>query len=178
MGYNNLECILNLQNINKNDILNSTCFLNDNNKLFIITSAENDDFVDEEEFDPIKIYDLKGKKIKEINNNQLSINIITTYYHKKFLKNFIIAGYSNKIKSYDYTTNKIYQTYLHNIVKCIHSSVYLCDSEIIPPSFAAVFHQVRHETCIIQDIHPFHLFRIGHDLKIGPHIGKIVRIRD
>ena len=30
------------------------------------------------------------------------------------MKNFIIAGYSNKIKSYDYTTNKIYQTYFNS----------------------------------------------------------------
>ena len=60
----NLECILNLENINKKGFIFSACFLNDNNN-YIITNNNNQmpffSFVE-----PIKLYDFKGQKIKEI----------------------------------------------------------------------------------------------------------------
>ena len=55
----NLDCLLNLPNINKKGFLHSSCFLNNDNQIYIITSnclwhgnCEN-----------LKVYDLNGNKI-------------------------------------------------------------------------------------------------------------------
>ena len=69
---NNLECILNLDNINNNGILFSACFLNKNNEIFILTNNSNIGINES-----IKVFDLNGQKIKEIKilMNQLHILI-------------------------------------------------------------------------------------------------------
>ena len=77
----------------------------------LITS--NDDFIGKP--GPIKVFDLNGKKIKEINtsNNTTydSILILHYYYDKKLNKNYIITGNYYCIKSYDYDKNKNYHEY-------------------------------------------------------------------
>jgi len=55
---NNWECILNLTKINKEGILLSSCFLNINNNIYVVTSSNFFGII----ADPIKIFDFDGKK--------------------------------------------------------------------------------------------------------------------
>ena len=59
----------------------------------------------------MKVFDLKGNKIKEITNPNVDISIIDNYHDKKIKKNYIIARCSNSINSYDFNKNKIYHKY-------------------------------------------------------------------
>ena len=100
------ECILILDNINTQGFLNSGCFLDDNDELCIITS--NWSFNDVEK---IKVFNIKGEKIKEINDSNDKTVYITSYYDEVNSKNYIITGNDGYIKSYDYLENKIYHKY-------------------------------------------------------------------
>ena len=62
----------------------------------------------------MKVFDLKGNKIKEIENSNFDISFIDNYYDKKRKKNYIIARCSNSINSYDFNENKIYHKYYIN----------------------------------------------------------------
>ena len=98
---NNYDCLLNIENVNNNGRLFSACFLNDNDKIYIITSN-----VDEE---PIKIFDLNGKIVKKINN--YCVHFIDTYYDINNSKIYILTCNKDCIKSYDYINNKEYHIY-------------------------------------------------------------------
>ena len=103
---NNFECILNI----KNGIsFSSACFLKDHNQYYIVTCNDNNKYGN---INPIKIFDLKGNKIKEINYLNDSTYFIDTYYDKNLSKNFIITGNGGYSQSYDYNENKIYFKYI------------------------------------------------------------------
>ena len=73
----------------------------------------------------IKVYDLNGNKIKEINDSKNCILFIDTYYDSKLAKNYIIIGNNEEnIKTYDYENNNKYNEY-----KC--NFIYRCSSIII-----------------------------------------------
>ena len=120
---NNFECILDLKNINKKGLLFSSCFFNDNNKLYLITS--NYSFNDSE---PIKLYNLEGKKIKEINSSNDSTVFIDSYYDNKISKYFIVTGNKGDVKSYDYEENKLYFKYSHDDISN-HNSIIIVNNE-------------------------------------------------
>ena len=103
---NNINCLLNLKNINESGHLYSACILNDNNNNYIVTSNNNSE--------NIKIFDLNGKKIKEINNSNDKTNFIDIYYDNKLSKKYILTGNKGYIKSYDYNKNEIYKQYSDN----------------------------------------------------------------
>ena len=107
---NNWELILNLKNVNKKGILFSGCFLNENNKNYIVSSNLNWNG----NCEPIKIFDFNGKKIKEINDSKYKTFYIDSFYDKNLNINFIITSNENYIKSYDYNNNKIYHKYYEN----------------------------------------------------------------
>ena len=109
----NFECLLNIVNINNMGRLCSACFLNNNNnnQIYILTSNGNDQPIN---YEPIKIYDLNGNKIKEINNSNENTYFIDTYYDNNLSKYYIITGNDGYIKSYDYNNNKLYHKYLDN----------------------------------------------------------------
>ena len=97
---NNWECLFDIEKIYSSDLY-SSCFLNDNNNLYICTS----NYIGE-----VKIYDINGIKIKEI---KLNCNyIIINFYDKNLSKNFILSGNEGSVKSYDYKENKIYHIYI------------------------------------------------------------------
>ena len=98
------KCIINLKNINDSGGILSGCFLNDKNDLYIISSCIYNS-------EQIKIYNLKGKKIKNIDESNENTYFIDTYYDKRQLKLYIIGGHFNCIKSYDYSNNKLYKQY-------------------------------------------------------------------
>ena len=109
-NFNNWELMLYLPNINKMGLLSSACFLNYNEECFIITSNSNYGVGTEN----IKIYNLKGEKIKEINNSNEDTLFIKTYYEEESSKTYIIVCCKNYIKSYDYDNNKLYYKYYEN----------------------------------------------------------------
>jgi len=113
---NTWECILNLKNINSQGFLNSACFFNENDKIYIASSNWNFDFAEN-----IKIFDIKGKKIKEINDSNNKTVYIESYYDIKKLKTYIVTGNDGSIKSYNYSENNLYHKYYQ---KNFHESYY------------------------------------------------------
>ena len=104
---NNFTCILNLDNINESGrYLSLACFLNDKNQIYIITGNRNlgSD-------NSIKIFDLKGKMVKQIKDLYMSVGYIDIYYDDKQSKIFILIANEDKVISYYYNQNKIYQIY-------------------------------------------------------------------
>ena len=101
------ECIINLKNINNSGGILSGCFLHEENNLYIITSCIYNS-------EQIKIYNLKGNKLKNINESNENTYFIDTFYDKRQLKLYIIGGHFNCIKSYDYSNNILYKKYYEN----------------------------------------------------------------
>ena len=105
---NNLECLINIRNINRYGFLYSACFLQENDQIYIITS----NFVFGGTYvESIKLYDLAGVNIKEINDSNYDTYTIDVYYDKKLLKNYIITSNYNYSKSYDYNKDESYHKY-------------------------------------------------------------------
>ena len=98
---NNFECILELNNIKGYKI--SSCFLNDNNSLYILTN-----------YCPIESRDLEGNIIKKFQNDDNEIYFIDTYNDDKNSKIYILTGHIGLVKSYDYYKNKVYYKYQDN----------------------------------------------------------------
>ena len=110
---NNFECIADIQNINLDEnLLYSACFLNDNNNVFVITSAYLSKYIGLNE---IKVFDLNGIKVKSINDSHYSSYFIDVYYDKQLSKNFIISGNEIQVISYDFKNNKIYMQYFQQV---------------------------------------------------------------
>ena len=103
----NWECILKIERINIKGDLRSACFLNLNNQIYILTSNI---FGSE----PIKVFNLEGIKIKEINNSKDYVNYIDIYYDNKSSKPYVLTGNTGFVKSYDYNKNIVYHTYKDN----------------------------------------------------------------
>ena len=108
---NNFECILNLNNVNTKGALYSACFLKDSKKINILSSNYNSNGNPE----PIKLFDLSGKKIMEIKdkyNKNDNTYIIETYYSKKKSSiTYIITANFGYVKSYNFKNGKIYRIY-------------------------------------------------------------------
>ena len=124
---NYFQCLLNLKNINSDGLLNSATFLNFNNNIFIITCNRN-----WTNPNPIKIFDLKGEKLKEITNLKKNSFYIDVYYENKTSKIYIILGNEGNVISYDYKDNEIYNVYQEIFENDIfhHSVIIFEDKEI------------------------------------------------
>ena len=110
----NFQCIVNLKKINKIGKLLSSCFLDYKKQVYMITCNYNPDGACE----PIKIFDLKGNKIKEINNSNNKTFYIDIYYETN--KNnesqiYIITGNNSFVNSYNYNKNELYYKYIEEI---------------------------------------------------------------
>ena len=125
-NFNNWECIHNYTNINNVGWLLSACFLKENNQIYIITSNCNKNGNSEN----IKVFDLNGHKIKEINNSNEKTYFIDIYYDKILSKNYIIAGNLGHTKSYDYANNQLYHNYNDND-GCSHISIIINNNKNI-----------------------------------------------
>ena len=102
----NFDCLLDLKKVNENGELFSSCFLNIDNNIYIISSN-----IVYSHRDPIKIFDLDGNKIKEINDSEEQTLFIDAFYDNLLSKYFIITGNVGFAKSYDYNKNKAYHKY-------------------------------------------------------------------
>ena len=115
---NNCECILNIFHANNSGFLCSACLINEDNNIYILSSNCNT-FGENEK---IKIYDLKGKIINQINDSNEKTYFIDTFYDTLSNKRFILTGNDNYIKSYDYKNNNLYKKYF-DIESGIHISI-------------------------------------------------------
>ena len=118
----NFDCLLNMKNVNNSGWLNSACFLNDNDNIYICSSNGENGNPTIENLEQIKIFDLNGNKLKEIKYSNDNIYLIDNYYDKKLCQNYLITGNNGYVKSYDYENNKIYHKY-SNEDKRIHYSI-------------------------------------------------------
>ena len=105
----NFECILSLSKINRQGLLFSACFLDDGNQIYIATSSYTSEFYSN--YEPIKLFDFKKNKIKEIDDSYDNTHYIFCYDDKVLSKKFIITGNAGHVKSYDYALNKVYHKY-------------------------------------------------------------------
>ena len=107
---NNLECLVNLEKIYKDGELYSACFINNNNKLYIITCHDN--YPDKP--DSIKVFNINGKKKKRIKESKERAFFIDSFYDKKNCNNYIIVGNKDYIKSYNFNNRKLFRKYCDN----------------------------------------------------------------
>ena len=105
----NFNCLLDIKEINKNGLLSSACFLKQREKIYFVTS--NNEYSEDYENEALKVYDLNGKKIREINNSNERTFFIDNYYDENNNKNYIITGNNGYIKSYDFNNNELFKTY-------------------------------------------------------------------
>ena len=105
---NRWECLCDFKDINKNGYLLSACFLNDKNNYYIITSNYSDNS------ELLKVFDIKGEKIKDISYSGDDTSFIDTYYDDKIKKHYIITGNIGYVKSYNYDDNILYRIYGDN----------------------------------------------------------------
>ena len=124
----NWECISNLKEIYLTGCLFSSCFINDNNNIYIVTSNCAITSC------PIKIYSFK-EQIKIIDNSNEETYFIDVYYEDEFNKIYIVTGNKGFVKSYDYYNNQLYKIYYDKDLTKSHDSILVNkdieDSEII-----------------------------------------------
>ena len=115
----NWECILNLTSVNGHGDIFSACFLYDikNNENYIISSSF-DLIIEENDFDQfyqndisneLKIFDLNGKFIQNINSSKSPTYFVDVYYENE--KIYIITGNQDFVRSFDFYKNERYKTY-------------------------------------------------------------------
>ena len=104
---NNFEYLLTINNINRYGFTKSACILNFNNDLYVVTSNYSYSEVPE----PIRLYNLEGYKIKEINYKNNQTYFIDIYNDKKTDITYIITGNFGFVRTYDYTNDCKYHRY-------------------------------------------------------------------
>ena len=128
-NFSDWNLLTDIKNVYNRGDLDSACFLNENNQIYILTGNEisNNKGVS----GPIKIYNLEGNKIKELNDYNFTTYFIDIYYDKKLSKNFIITGNLGFVISYDYNEMKIYHKYIDSNNTCCHCSIIINYNEKI-----------------------------------------------
>ena len=125
---NNFECILKFKNIYDKGDFSTACILNFKDQLYIISSRYFGYY-------PIKVFDLNGKEIKELNDSNYHTEFIDTYYSKKSHKNYIISSIlhdKNKfgiIKLYDFVRNSEYHKYYVESYSNFYFSVIIYETD-------------------------------------------------
>jgi len=105
-NFNNLDCILFLKSIYEDGYVYSASLLKENNQLYLIVSNSQGKALSK----PLKVFDIKGNKVKEIKSFKRDINYIDVYFDIKLKKNFIVL-IDGTLSSFDYTTYKLYKKY-------------------------------------------------------------------
>jgi WD40 repeat protein len=123
----NWECILNIININTSGYICSAYIINDNNQNYILSTNFN--MMNQLDIsEPIKIFNFRGEKIKEIKESDKKTFFIDTFYDKDNQTNYIITGNLYYIKTYDYNKNEVYHKYFDSDTGC-HISIIVYDDE-------------------------------------------------
>ena len=119
----NWNCVLNLKNIYSNGIINSGCFISYLNEILIC--AGNNYWIKP---DYIKIFDIDGKLIKNINNSKTNSYYIDCYYDKQFSDIYIISCCYEYVLSFNYIKNEEYHKYFESNSK-YHTSCKILENE-------------------------------------------------
>ena len=106
----NWECILDLKEIYMEGFIYSSSFLEVSNDDYLVTSNYN--YYNSPGY--VRVYDFKGKLIKEIESSNENTSYIDTYYDEKDHNNYIITGNSNRVVAYIYEQNIEYKEYKDN----------------------------------------------------------------
>jgi len=124
----NLECICNLNfEEKKQNTINivSLCFLKDNTKINIAIRFINEQF--------IRLYDISGKKIKDIKGViKDDFSYLESYYDQNQKKSYIIISSKENIKSYDYEQNIVYKKYISfdkQLIQYNYSNINIYDKD-------------------------------------------------
>ena len=122
----NWECILSLTKINKSGYLESACFFQSINEIYIITS--NYDTLGNNP-EPIKVYNLNGKKTEEIKNSKEHTFFTDIYYDNSLSKHYLVTCNCSFSRSYKINDPKedctIYHTYKDGIYEYTYSAIVL-----------------------------------------------------
>ena len=105
--FNNMEYLLTIKNINRHGFIKSACILNFNHNLYIATSNYSYSEIPE----PIRLYNLEGYKIKEINYKNNQTFFIDIYNDRQFDIVYIITGNFGFVRTYNYTNDCKYHRY-------------------------------------------------------------------
>ena len=127
-NFHNWDCLVNLKDVYKTGEIYSSCFLNENNQIYIVASNYGINS------GPIKILDFNGKGIKDIDNNNEKVCFIDIYFDRILCKNYLIIGNYGNVKSYDLKKDQLYYEYYDHCdseKKFHHSSVVINYKEII-----------------------------------------------
>ena len=124
----NLDCICNLNfEEKKQNTINivSLCFLKDNTKINIAIRFINEQF--------IRLYDISGKKIKDIKGViKDDFSYLESYYDQNQKKSYIIISSKENIKSYDYEQNIVYKKYISfdkQLIQYNYSNINIYDKD-------------------------------------------------
>ena len=149
---NNLEYLLTINNINMHGFTKSACILNFNNDLFVVTSNYSYSEVPE----PIKLYNLEGYKIKEINYKNNQTYFIDIYHDKKSDIKYIITGNLGFVRTYDYSNDCKYHRYNDYDGEYEHYKVIIFEKEDIIKIIATG----KNGEVLIWDFHSTELLKI------------------
>lgn len=130
---NNLEYLLTIKNINRYGFTKSACILNFNNDLYVVTSNYSYSEVPE----PIRLYNMEGYKIKEINYKNNQTYFIDIYHEKKSNIIYIVTGNFGFVRTYDYTNDCKYHRYNDDEDEYEHYNVIIFDKTDIIKIIAA-----------------------------------------
>ena len=119
----NWELLTNITNIYKTGYIYSASFLTEDNKNYILTCNSS------QKSETIKVFDFYGVQTKEICNSNEDTYFIDTYFDKKLFKYFILTGNIGYVKSYDYSTNKLYYKYYDKGNNRGHDSIIIDDNK-------------------------------------------------
>ena len=116
----NFQCLHNFEKINNQGWINCACFLNDNDKIYVLSTNSNGYSKNPE---PIKVFDLEGKTKMNINNSNTNTNFIDIFYDNKSSTKYIITGNIGFSRSYNYNKNIEYHTYKDQNIKFIYRAI-------------------------------------------------------
>lgn len=130
-NFNNWECILNLKAVNKECELKSACFLTDKGQSYIATTnGGHPELHNMAALEQIKIYDLKGNKVKEINDSKDNTFLIDTFHDDKTSKTYLVTCNFNNLKSYDFNEGKLFHLYKESEGKTHFSMAVFKDGDV------------------------------------------------
>ena len=116
----NWTCILNLKNIYSHGIINSSCFISYISNILICVG--NNYWI---EPDYVKIFNIDGTFITNINNSKINSYFIDCYYDKQSSVIYIISCCYDYIISFNYNQNEEYFKYFES------NSKYHCSCKLL-----------------------------------------------
>ena len=121
-NFKNWECIFNLSQKHIIGSMFSSLYIMKDNKDYIITSSSNDSQY-------IKLFGFNGEEIFAFNDSQGKVLTLEYFFDEN--KYYIIAGYANYVKSFDFENNKLYHKYAEPEFTDWHSSLKINTSDNI-----------------------------------------------